>query len=271
MVFIAAGPVRAAFEEKPLSARAASLGETGIGDAEAPDTWLSNPAALGFLDRPQIAMTHTRLLGEASLPFSALGVGLPASSGRSGLGAVASEFGDGPYHEREVGLSGAVRATPSAAVGASVGGSFLDMARYGKAGAWTFDAGVLGRPHPRVSVGFAVKRLNNPGLPGVRNALPSITRAGAAVSVCPGARLTLEMVKPRDLPFSARAGLEMSPVPAFFLRAGGESRPGRYSFGFGIQTSFGRIDYAFLSHPFLGDQHQFSLTLLWGMRRPRQP
>lgn len=263
-------PAHAAFEEKPLSARAASMGETGIGDADAPDAWLSNPAALGFLDRPQLTMSQTKVLGEASLPFSALGVGLPASSGRSGLGAVASYFGDGPYHEREIGLSGAARATPAAAVGASVNGSFLDMARYGGSSAWSVDAGVMGRPHPRVSLGFAVQRVNNPELAGIRNALPSVTRAGAAVSVFQGARLTLDLVKPRALPFSTRIGLELSPAPAFFLRAGGESRPGRYSFGFGIQTSFGRIDYAFLSHPFLGDQHQFSLTIFWGTRRPSQ-
>jgi hypothetical protein len=259
---LSVSPLHAAFEEKPVSARAAALGGAAAGDAEDPDGWLANPAALRFASRPRVLLGHTKLLGEASLPFSTAALSVP---GRwAGWGVLVTDFGNSIYREREVSAAAAFPIAPSAAAGVSVTGSFLNVARYGGGSAFGLDAGVEGRPHRRLSLGVAVKRLNRPGLPGARDALPSQTRAGAALTVLPSAKILMDVVKSRDRPFVSRVGVEVSPAPILALRLGGESRPSRFTLGMGVKTSFGSLDYAFSSHPFLGDQHHLSLGFEWG-------
>jgi hypothetical protein len=244
------------------------MGETGTGEADGTDSWYDNPAALRFMQRREVVLSQTQLLGDSSLPFGAVAAGIP-TFGRGAFGFSLTQFGNSFYREREIVVAHAFAPAPSMAVGAAVTGSFLDVARYGGASVWSVDAGVLARPNPYVSLGFAVKRLNNPGLPGAREGLPSITRAGIALTPLRRTAVTVDLVKSRERPFDNRFGCEAALAAGFFLRVGVESRPARYSLGMGVRSSFGRIDYAFLTHPFLGDQHHVSLSFDWG--NPRFP
>lgn len=263
---VAALGVRAAFEEKPVSARLSALGEAGAGDAGAPDAWLANPAALRSLDRAWAVMGHTRLWGEGNLPLSSLAVAVPTER-RGVFGASLIHFGNGLYAEREASLAHAFRPAPALSVGAGLTAYAVDVDRYGSSSAWGADVGLIGRPSPRTSLGFAVKRLNSPRLSGGEEAVPSQTRAGASVSLLRSTWLSAELAKSGGGPFAARIGVETFLATGLSLRAGGQSRPSRYAVGLGLLCPFGRVDYAFITHPFLGDQHLASLSFAWGRSR----
>jgi hypothetical protein len=259
---LACAPLSAAFEDGASSARAAAMGEAGAGDGAGPDAWLANPAALRSLDRRWAAASHTRLLGDATLPRSVLSAAFPTLK-RGGFGLALSDFGNDLYRERTFSAGWAFRAAPSVSLGAAVGGYVLDVDRYGGGSAWGVDAGILGRPHPAVSWGVVLKKANAPRFSGAEDALPAATRAGFSARVARSAWLSAEAEKSRGDPFSIRVGLEAFPAAALALRAGGRTRPDRYTLGLGLLTRAGRLDYAYLTHPFLGDQHLVSLAVPW--------
>jgi len=62
----------------------------------------------------------------------------------------------------------------------------------------------------------------------------------------------------------ARAGFEILVNRNLALRAGAENDPARFTVGFGLCWKIFKFDYAFLSHPFLNNQHQFSLSFHLG-------
>lgn len=259
-------PCGAAFEEKSLHARAAGMGGAGAADGAGPEAWAENPAALATLDRPWVTLSHTRLLGQSDLPVGGAGMSFPL--GRSaGAGVSLTQFGGPLYRERELSAAHAFRIAPHACVGLAATQYALQVGRYGRAAAWGVDAGVLGEPHPRVSLGMVVRGLNRPRLGGGET-LPARSRAGMSVKWLRAAWLSAELARTGGEPFSLRLGVEVFPVPGFCLRAGGGSRPGRYALGLGALSSFGRVDYAYQTHPVLGDQHLVSLSFVAGRPRP---
>jgi hypothetical protein len=264
--FLVAAGARAAFEERPPSARAAALGEAMTAAGGGAEDWLYNPAALRGLSRAEAVSGYTRLLGEEGLPAGAVVLGVPTEK-HGGWGVSFSQMGSAFYREREFSAGVAAFLSTGLAAGAAVTGSFLDMDRYGGASAWGLDAGVIARPHPRASLGFACKRLNHPRFPGARDGLPPSFRMGASFLPGRGARLSIDAVKPQDRSFSTRIGAELPMGKGFFLRAGGQTRPARYALGFGAAAPLFRLDYVFLTHPFLGDQHQVSMAFSWGPAR----
>jgi hypothetical protein len=256
-------PLVAAFEEKPFSARTSALGGAVTAAAPEASSGLSNPASLRFLPRPEAQAAHTRLFGDEGLSVNSLSVAFPTRRFGS-WGMVMTDFGNDLYREREGILSQSFLAAPRLALGCSVGLATVRMSRYGSLSAWGVDAGLLARVSPSIDFGWTARRLNRPRFSGAREGPPAESRFGAAMKVFRSMTLTLDAVRTPSGHLTYRSGQEWSLSSRLDIRAGVESRPARYAMGFGFQGWGGRMDYAFSSHPFLGDQHQAALSFPWG-------
>lgn len=263
-LFLSAFPpiLRAAFEEKPASARTAGLAEAGTA-AGGVESLFYNPAALRFSPRAELLSTRARLLALEDLPLTALAWAAPSRRlGAWGLGYL--QFGAGAYREQEASLAHGFFLAPGAAVGWRLKYSRLDLRRYGSASAIGLDVGAAGRVHSTLDLGFSFHNANHPRLAGAGSDVPQSLRAGAALRPTARFLTLLDAVKPVRGKFSWRLGQEVRLSRPLALRFGAETRPDRFSIGTGWERGLVRVDYAFLSHPRFNDQHQVSFVLSWG-------
>ncbi|MGQ0645048.1 MAG: helix-hairpin-helix domain-containing protein [Elusimicrobiota bacterium] len=253
---------RAAFEERPPSARAAGLAEAGSAAwAGGPEAYY-NAAGLAFARRRELTAGYGRLFGLADLPFESAAYAGPRTGGGAGLSF--TQFGSALYREQELGLAGAFRLSPAAALGGGLKYSALRVKRYGSSAAWGLDAGGALRPHPKVDAGFSARNINHPSFEdGTQGPAPDL-RAGLAFRPAAGFLTVLDAVKPVRGELSWRAGEEIAVSPFLDLRFGLRTAPNRYALGFGLRFKSFRLDYALLSHPLLQDQHHAGFGFAWG-------
>jgi DNA uptake protein ComE-like DNA-binding protein len=257
------GKARAAFEEKPPSARAAGLSEAMTAVVGDGNSLYYNPAGLRFSRHKEVLSSYTRLFSLSELPYHYFAMSLPTES-RGAWGLSVSQFGPAPYREQEVALTHSVFLTPLAAFGYTLRRATLDVKRYGSASALCLDAGVAGQIAPPLKAGFSVRNINHANLGSSPEGPAQQLRAGLAFRPAGGFLTALDAVKPVDGEISYRAGQEVQLAPMLALRFGVETAPSRYSAGFGFRWKAVRIDYAFLTHPLLNDQQHASVSLWWG-------
>ncbi|MBL0059724.1 MAG: hypothetical protein IPP35_11620 [Elusimicrobia bacterium] len=252
----------AAFEGKPFSARSAALGESLVGATVGLDAAHENPASLAFSERSGVSFAHARLFGENDLPMNSIG-GVFRTEHRGGFGGFLTDFGSSLYREREMGLSWGGRLADRAGLGVTLKRQDLTMDRYGGFGAYQVDVGVFGRLLPVLSAGITVKNLTQSPLGGTPEAPPAIFSAGASLDLLARGSTSLAVVQESSGRVSWRAGQEAWLHPAFALRAGFETGPNRFALGMGFLRPLFALDYAFLTHSTLPDQHQFTFSFFF--------
>jgi hypothetical protein len=252
-------PLFAAFEEKPFSARSAALGESLVGSVLGLDAPHDNPGALVFVDRSGVSLGHTQLYGDADLPSNALS-GVFSTKRRGAFGFFVTDFGSELYREKEIGMAWGGRIGDRASLGATVKRQEVEIERYGRLSAYQVDVGLFGRPHPKVGAGVCVKNLTQSHLGGTPESPPALFNAGISLNAFARGPTSLAVVSESGGKVSWRAGQEAWFHPAFALRAGFETDPNRFGLGMGIRFSAFALDYAFLTHPLLSDQHSFNFS-----------
>ncbi|MBL8023720.1 MAG: hypothetical protein JNK54_05490 [Elusimicrobia bacterium] len=252
-------PLWAAFEEKPFSARSAALSGSLVGGTLGLDASHENPGALAFTERPGVTGGHSRLFGDEDLGLRTLSgaFGTPA---QGAFGFFLSDFGSALYRERELGISWAARLADRASLGTTLKRQEVRMERYGTLGAFQLDVGLFGRPAPKVTAGVAVKNLTRSRWGGAVESPPSLFSAGCSVEVLAQGATSLAVVQESGGASSWRVGQEAWLHSTFAVRAGLETKPNRFSLGMGFRHPFFAVDYAFLTHPQLPDQHFFNLS-----------
>jgi hypothetical protein len=265
-VLLLAATARAAFEERPFSARAAALGEAMAGVSSGPDAAYYNPAALRFAEGAALTSGYTRLFNEDELAQGSLGAVLPTAR-RGAFGLSATSFGSSLYRETEAAVAWAGRVAPRASLGVALKGQDLRMERYGRLGAAQIDAGLFGKPHQKVGAGVAVKNLTQSGLGRTVESPPAMFSAGLSAELFPGGLTALAAAQESGGRATWRAGQEVRPHPALALRAGFETGPNRFALGAGFQAKGIRLDYALLTHADLPDQHQVNVSFFLGPPR----
>jgi len=266
LVLLAAVGARGAFEERPASARAAGLGEsmTAAGGVE---SLYYNPAAGRFTGAAQAQWGRAELFGVDELVDQRAAVLWPtARAGAWGLSF--NQFGPEFYREREAAVAHAFHLSSGAALGWSLKHSSLALGRYGGTSALGLDAGVLVRVLPRLDMGLAARNLNGPTFDDLPEGPAGEGRAGLAFRPASGFQTFADAVKPARGELSWRAGQEITLGPLFTLRLGLRTAPGRFAVGFGARVGALRLDYAFLSHPYLDDQHHMGLSCRLGSAPP---
>jgi hypothetical protein len=260
------GEAWGAFEEKPFSAKAAGLGEAMGAFAEGADSLAYNPAGLRFSRNREIVSGYTRLFSLEELSSLMGAVVWPTE--KSGVwGASYTQFGPTSFREREFSLGHGFFLTPHVAAGYTLKGSLLRVDRYGSAVGLGLDVGFLTRFDSRWSGGLVFRNANQPSLGKSPEGPSSSVRAGVVFRPwIGGSAVGVDAVKNAQGKTSYRWGSEFSLTPSFLFRFGLGTHPNRYSVGLGFclgKMTLGpmALDYAFLTHPFLPDQHQ--TTLRW--------
>jgi hypothetical protein len=256
-------PLFSAFEEKPSSARSAALAESSVGSSEGFDASRDNPGALDFAERSGISLGHTALFGDSDWPHNSLSGVVKTQRGGS-VGFFLTDFGSSLYREREIGLSWGGRLGDRAGLGATLKRQDLEIERYGRLSAHQVDLGLFGRPLPVLGAGVAVKNITQSTLGGTPEGAPALLSAGISVTALAQGPTSLAVVSPSDGQVSWRVGQEAWLHPVFALRGGVESAPTRFTLGLGVRHSFFSLDYAFLTHPLLPDQHVFNVNFPFG-------
>jgi competence ComEA-like helix-hairpin-helix protein len=255
--------VHSAFEEKPPSARAAGMSEAMTAVSGDANSLYYNPAGLRFSRHAEVMTGHTRLFGEAELPYQYFGAAVPTR--RAGVWGVSyGQFGPAVYREQELAVTHSVFFNPKASFGYSIKRSALEQKRYGDASALGLDVGFLGQLHPKVKGGIAFRNVNQPRFGSSPEGPAQELRAGLAAKLLPGFLTAFDVVKPADAELAYRIGEEVQLAPALSLRFGVQTRPNRYSAGVGLRVRIFRLDYAFLSHPYLHEQHHATFSVWWG-------
>jgi hypothetical protein len=249
----------AAFEEKPFSARSASLGESLVGASLGLDASHENPGALAFIDRPGLSLGHSQLYGDPDLGVRNM-AGALATLRHGAFGFFLGDFGSSLYREQEVGVSWAGRLAERMALGATLKRQEIRLERYGTFDAFQLDVGMSGRPLPKVSAGLSVKNVTRNRWTGTPEAPPAFFSAGVAVDALARGPTSLAVVQESGGKTSWRAGQEAWLHSVLALRAGFETDPNRLTLGMGFLLSSFALDYAFLTHPQLPDQHFFNLS-----------
>jgi hypothetical protein len=257
-------PCGAVFEERPLSARSAALGES-LAAAEGTESATVNPAALGFFKGMEFRAGQSRLLGLAEFPHRTALCAF-STSHRAAMAVTADILGTDLYREQSVGVGAGFSLGDLLALGAAVRRADVHISRYGSAGAWAFDAGILGRVRPNLSLGAAAINLNHPRLGNSDEGPLPLWRGGLAWKPFPSLLTLVEAVKTPGDPYSWRVGQEAAVGSVLFLRAGFETVPSRWGAGLGARVKGMGVDYGFLTHPYLPEEHRFDVSWRWEAR-----
>lgn len=266
------------------SARAIALGSTYVGIAEGSASLLWNPAGLGTLLCPEIAIHHNSALVGAVQEILVLGLPLPHSNG---LGLSLNYEDNGSFDGRDT-LGGATSAYGARAFGGSLGWGFggpggLYMGVALKANhrdlagnasdSFTGDIGALWQVIPQLSLGAAYTNLG----PEVSDRqLAQGFRLGLSSYIGKETNnQTLFALSGESLTYgdqSVHLGLEQTFQKFLALRAGygldiqNSAAQGLvgWTFGGGILYKTLSLDYAFVPLADLGNMQRVSLTYAFG-------
>lgn len=259
----------ALFEYDGLSARYLSLGGGGTALCDEPSMMVSNPGALGFFSKKSIELSWSQLynmkeLSAGDLYFIfPLGNFFSTHSLTSGVGF--NIFGETDYYqESKVFFAFGYAIKNYLSLGASI--KYMRVSfpyPYSDFSAVGFDAGVLFRIQDRVQLGSAVKNLNQPEMIKGSDNVSRIWNMGIAFFPFKDIILTTDYVKESGFDPQLKFGQEIKISENFNLRFGINTEPVRYGVGTGFNWETVKIDYAFLSHPALGQTHKASLRFEW--------
>ncbi len=259
------------------SARSLALGNavTGLADDVATAYW--NPAGLSQLRTMEATAMGATMFNDTRYTFFALG--LPTESwGTFSLNGTFTNSGeferstwdldlDETFSEKEGIISlGYANGGSRFTYGVNLKAANQDIG--GASGSSTgLDAGLMFRPHRRLSVGVAIQNLIAPKITLIdeEEELVRSARAGLALRFFHNRlRMTTDLVKTKFMDTSFRSGLEVAPSRFLVLRGGYDAQREHMSAGAGFRLENWQFDYAFVSTD-LGAQNVVSATLRFGV------
>ncbi|MFQ5569957.1 MAG: hypothetical protein ACE5G0_09800 [Rhodothermales bacterium] len=224
----------------------------------------ANPAAWATLSGRAVSFSATEAFGLSELRLGAVEYAEPTRLGTFAGGA--RTFGFDQYRETHfhAGYARGFRLDTSRRFSA---GLFLRYQRvsipnYGHTATLGLGLGGLVDVLPSVRVGFTAANLMVSSLSG-REKLARSFSIGLAYLPVEGLLVVADVLKEKAFPFSIRAGLEVQPVPAFFLRVGATTEPTRFTAGAGVRLGKLVADLAGEHHEVLGWSPAVSFGLRW--------
>jgi hypothetical protein len=263
-----------AFEEKGAGARAMGMAGafTGVADDVNAIHW--NPAGLELVKGVEVMGMTTRLFGLKDLTYYLFGGAVPTQK-VGAFGFLYSQFGCSEYRESQTIFSSGQSLARGIYFGLNVKIMSIKIkgasvnSTYGKASAFGLDMGALADISSKFRLGIMAMNLNSPRLGNCPDNLAQMIMVGVSFRPLSGYTTSLDLYLPMSsimVEPEIRAGFEATLTRNFTLRVGVENDPARFTGGFGFRWDIFEFDYAFLSHPFLNGQHQFSFSLHLGKR-----
>ena len=233
----------------PISPRSNAMGKTSLNFTDL-HSLFGNQAGLAKLETFGVmGMVEQRYL-LAELNHAAFGAALPTFSGVFGL--TLRNFGTGDYRETGAGLAYARKLSDRLRIGGQLNWSQISISEYGNRSLFNLDFGIQAELLPKL---WAAAQVRN----AIRQQLldgeytPTVFSAGLSYAVGDKVMLFTELYKDIDFPADMRIGIEYNPSKAIYLRAGVNTAPGGWSFGFGLPVFQNLVfDCAAAYHPYLG-------------------
>ena len=250
----------AVFEDGNLGARSGGMANSICARPQTVENISLNPAAIFTLNRLH---AHFNYSNPYNLPeLNSSNIYLASGFQSFTLAVGIHSFGNEIYTENLGTFALAFHALDNITIGGAIRYGSLDIKGYGQAGAVLFDAGLLIELMDSLHWGSAIRNLSDSKIGQTGEQLPETILTGLNFSPIHQLSVSLDIAKDVSFPAEFRAGAEFNPFQMLILRAGISTEPQRMSAGFGLNFSFGGIDYGYNSHSDLGITHLFSIWFL---------
>ncbi len=242
----------------PEGARSAAMGTASVALA---DFWSlqNNQAGLAFFNTPAAGAYFENRFMVKELSLKTAGAVLPVNSGT--FGVKLSYFGYSQYNESKIGLAYARKFSDFFAAGLQLNYLVTTIGDdYGSKGVATFEAGLMSKVNPYLTIGAHVFNPINAKLVDYADErIPAIFRLGAAYSFDNNILLTVEAEKETNIDPALKFGIEYRIIDEVFVRGGISTNPGEYAFGFGLNLNRIIVDFSSSVHHVLGYSPQISM------------
>ena len=255
------GMVKAAFEERLYSTRAAALGGAYAAMLNNHSAIFGNPSSLGYNDNRKLNILYGRSFGLKELANTGISVPFNFELGNIEIGL--SRFGFSLYHEDIVSIGFGKRILNKAAVGIALRYLSTEISGYGSAATIGVDLGFSLKINPRMNIGVSAKNVNAPKLSKSESPLARSARIGASFAVEDNVLLIAEYHMEENQIDVYRIGSEIEIFSDQYLRFGITNNPSSISMGFGIKLNKIDLNYSFNSHQYLDASQFFSLGYLF--------
>ncbi len=252
------------FEMRDTGARQVGMGGSGVAFAEDINSIFWNPAGLSFLNGINgvfnYSTKYSTLESDDSITYMNFAAGLPLKIlAPGGIGGAYEQFGTDFYKESTIFLGLGMEVFYHVGVGINLKLMSLDIEEVGSDKAFGIDAGLRARVSSDISIGAAGFNINSPTMGQNSEEIPKRLVIGIEYMPLNAISFNLDIQKVIDRNINLMFGQEFRFSRYACVRAGVQTYPHRYSFGFGVHFKYGFIDYAMQTHPSLGSQHIISV------------
>ena len=269
--------VHAGGENYAIGARSAAMGNASV---TLSDIWSihHNQAGLAGIKEPVVGIHYENRFGlkELSLKAAVFALPLPGAGGNV-IGLSMTSFGYSSYNDMKIGLAYGKQFGDKYSVGLQL--DYLQTSignDYGSKSSVAVEAGLQAEILEDLRVGVHIFNPTRTRMleytiqdKAVIERMPTIMRFGINYAFSDKVNVTLETEK--DVFFKAifKGGIEYHPIDLLYLRGGLSSDPVYNSFGFGLDMSGFRLDFAASKHQILGYTTQISLRYNFEKRPPK--
>ena len=253
--------VKAAFEERLYSTRAAALGGAYVASPKSQSAIFGNPSSLAQNNVRRVSILYGRSFGLKELANSGISVPIYSDWGNIEIGL--SRFGFSLYHEDIISIGVGRRILNNHAVGFALRYLSAEISGYGSASAIGMDVGFSTKINPKLNLGISAKNINAPKLTKSENSLRRSVRIGASYAVDDNILLIAEYHKVANQITVYRVGSEIEIMRDQYIRFGLTNNPSSFSMGFGFRLDRIDLNYSFNSHQYLEASQFFSFGYIF--------
>lgn len=247
------------FGQPPSGARMTAIADAGVAVG---DIWSLNVNQAGLLDVDSfsLALDHQQLLLDQKISASKLMLALPFKNNVLGFGF--SRYGFDAYKQQEIIFAFGRTFGPKIAAALAFHYHQLNISSYGKASAYSIDAGIIYKLSPFLSLGAHVSNLNNHSFGENLSfmALPLRIQFGTAYLASQQLMIAAALEQNAVSQAAFKLGLDYRMIKSLCLRAGIKTNPIRESVGVGLLINDFKFDLALISHHSLGFGSQIGLS-----------
>jgi len=258
--------LNAAFEEKLIGAKPQGLAGSYVARSGDVYSIFYNPAGLRLAQNSEISFSQTKLYNIKELNLQSFAFMVPTLKlGTFGIGY--NSFGFSDYKENSVYLSESFHFGKGIYLGFNFKNMSLKMAEFGSASLTGIDIGLLGNISEKFSFGFSFSNINNPHIGNSTESPQKTFKLGACYTPGEEMSFSFDLWNLGDSKGEFRLGSNIYVFQYLALRFGLKTNPNVFSFGFGLFLKNFELSYAYLTHPYLDPQQQFSLSYMFSMKK----
>jgi len=248
-----------AFEKLEAGAQPISMGNAIVAMRYSPFAIYYNPAALSDDSNFEIAFSYQLLFGMKNLAQ----IDMIVNSSIKGhpFSMAISRYGNSKYQEIQICAGSKFNITPMCAIGGSIHYYQLSISNHGGQNTWGLNLAFYYDLVPTLRLGALVTNLNQPHISRINEQLPQTMNLGFSYEPVIELVICFSLYRDIHFPQDYRAGLSYQLLSVLSFHAGVEDQINTYNFGFGIETTMLKFDYALRIHQFLGTSHVFTLMV----------